>query len=82
MSEVTRLKTLQSYQILDTPPEDDFDDLVRLAAQICATPIATVTFIDDLARMTLRSYVKPPHACRRLKDSTACSLPRIRTPCL
>jgi diguanylate cyclase (GGDEF)-like protein len=44
--EQARLHNLKSYAILDTPPEEDFDRLVRLAAQVCATPIATVSLVD------------------------------------
>jgi hypothetical protein len=38
---------LRSYRILDTPTEPVFDDLVRLAAQVCQTPMALITLIDD-----------------------------------
>lgn len=41
-----RLAALHRYDILDTPNERDFDDLCRLAAQICGTPMAAVTFIS------------------------------------
>ncbi|MEO7912376.1 MAG: response regulator [Roseiflexaceae bacterium] len=44
--ESARLAALQRYQVLDTPPESDFDDLARLAAMICGTPIALVSLID------------------------------------
>ena len=44
--EPTRLAALQHYQVLDTPPERDFDDLTRLAAMICGTPIALVSLVD------------------------------------
>ncbi|MBE9005418.1 PAS domain S-box protein [Fortiea sp. LEGE XX443] len=44
--EAARLKALHQYQILDTAPEQAFDDLVFLAAQICDTPIALINFID------------------------------------
>lgn len=37
---------LLAYDILDTPPERGYDDLVLLARQICATPIATMGLID------------------------------------
>ncbi|HEY0791253.1 MAG TPA: GAF domain-containing protein [Chthoniobacterales bacterium] len=40
-----RLAALLRYGILDTAPERDFDDLCRLAAQICQTPIAVVNFV-------------------------------------
>jgi two-component sensor histidine kinase len=42
-----RLKALKAYGILDTPPEPEFDDVVRLAAQVCATPIAVISLVDD-----------------------------------
>jgi diguanylate cyclase (GGDEF)-like protein/PAS domain S-box-containing protein len=42
-----RLDALKSYAILDTPPENDFDSLTRLVAQICEVPIATVTLVDE-----------------------------------
>ena len=44
----TRLEALRQYQILDTPPEAAFDDLARLGAQICATPVAYITLVDEL----------------------------------
>ncbi|MDE2298308.1 MAG: diguanylate cyclase [Burkholderiales bacterium] len=46
-AERRRLATLASYAVLDTPPEADFDDLVRLAAQICGTPIALISLVDE-----------------------------------
>ncbi|MCB2406902.1 GAF domain-containing DNA-binding protein [Hymenobacter lucidus] len=45
-SEAERLEALRNYQILDTPPEAVFDDLARLAAYICGTPISLVTLLD------------------------------------
>jgi PAS domain S-box-containing protein len=43
---VARLEALHQYDILDTPPEQAFDDLVFLATQICDTPIAVINLID------------------------------------
>jgi GAF domain-containing protein len=45
--ESDRLRCLRSYSVLDTPREEAFDDLTRLAAQICRTPVATIGFMDE-----------------------------------
>ena len=41
-----RIQSLNSYDILDTPPEPGFDDVVILARQLCKTPIALVSLVD------------------------------------
>jgi PAS domain S-box-containing protein len=41
-----RLTTLLGYRIVDTTPEQDFDDLAELAAAACATPVASIAFVD------------------------------------
>ncbi|MDZ7956931.1 MAG: PAS domain-containing protein [Aulosira sp. DedQUE10] len=46
-SEAARLEALHQYQILDTEPEIAYDNLAKLAAFICGTPIALVNFIDE-----------------------------------
>jgi signal transduction histidine kinase len=45
-NESQRLAALHRYGVLDTPPEDAFDELARLASMICATPIALITLVD------------------------------------
>src|SRR3954452_22561585 len=45
-NEEARLEALRRYQVLDTPPESDFDNIVQLAAQICQTPISLVSLVD------------------------------------
>lgn len=47
VDETARLDALRSYHILGTPPEEIFDDLTSLAAQICETPIALVSLVDS-----------------------------------
>jgi len=46
-NEDLRLEFLEQLQILDTPQECAFDDLARLAALICETPIALVSLVDE-----------------------------------
>ena len=46
VNESARLEALQRFEILDTGAEAEFDDFTRLAARICGTPIAQITFVD------------------------------------
>lgn len=45
--EVARLLALDSFDILDTPREQDFDEVAELASEICGTPIAVVNLIGS-----------------------------------
>lgn len=47
LSEGRRLAALERYDILDTPNEAAFDDIARLASQICGVPTALVSLIDE-----------------------------------
>jgi len=42
-----RLQALRSYQILDSVPEQEYDDITRLASYICQAPTALITLIDQ-----------------------------------
>ena len=46
-NEAARLKALHSLGLLDTPPEQDFDDFTLLAAALCGVPISLVSLIDE-----------------------------------
>ena len=46
-NEAARVAALDRYAILDTEPEQCFDDLVLLASHICKTPIALLSLVDD-----------------------------------
>jgi GAF domain-containing protein len=45
--EAARVAALDRYAILDTEPEQGFDDLVVLASFVCKTPIAMLSLVDD-----------------------------------
>jgi diguanylate cyclase (GGDEF)-like protein/PAS domain S-box-containing protein len=47
LGEAARLAALRSHHVVDTPPEQVFDDLVHLAATICDTQIALVSLVDE-----------------------------------
>src|SRR5262249_16685656 len=44
--EAARLAALRSLDILDTAPEEAFDELITLAALICQAPVALISFVD------------------------------------
>ncbi|MGH7972823.1 MAG: hypothetical protein ACREIC_29260, partial [Limisphaerales bacterium] len=46
-SEKKRLNVLWQYEVLDTVPEELFDDLTELAARICEAPIALISLVDE-----------------------------------
>lgn len=46
-NEKKRLKVLWQYEVLDTVPEEMFDELTELAASICEAPIALISLVDE-----------------------------------
>ncbi|HXG99696.1 MAG TPA: histidine kinase dimerization/phosphoacceptor domain -containing protein [Sphingomicrobium sp.] len=45
--EPARLAALHAYNVLDTPRESDFDEIVMLASRICDVPISVINLIDE-----------------------------------
>jgi len=45
--EVSRLRALAECRIVDSPPEEFFDDIASQAAYLCGTPIGFISFIDS-----------------------------------
>src|SRR5687768_9242338 len=54
--ERARVEALRQFRVLDTEPEPVFDDVARLAAYVCQTPTALITFVDD-ARQWFKASV-------------------------
>jgi len=44
--ETSRLHRLHDLEILDTPPEQEFDEIVALAASVCGSPMSLISLID------------------------------------
>ncbi|SRX73567.1 Histidine protein kinase DivJ [Aequorivita antarctica] len=55
VDEEQRLASVRSYNLLDTLPEKDFDNITSLVASICDVPISLVTLVDA-DRNFLKSY--------------------------
>lgn len=47
ITDQARVAALQKYAILDTEPEQAFDDLTLLASYVCKTPIALISLVDE-----------------------------------
>ncbi|HTI58137.1 GAF domain-containing sensor histidine kinase [Mucilaginibacter sp.] len=46
-NETERLAALQSYHLMDSGEEKDFDAIAAIASALCHTPISLITFIDE-----------------------------------
>ena len=45
--EATRLATLRALGLLDTPPEERFDRITRVAAALADVPVAYISLVDE-----------------------------------
>lgn len=69
--EAARLAALRDYAILDTPPEQAYDDIVNLAACLGRAPMALVTLVD-----TDRQWFKANRGmacCETPRDAAFCA---------
>jgi PAS domain S-box-containing protein len=67
LRECARLAALRALDILDSPPDEEFDAIVRVAAQVCGTPIGLISLIDDKrqwfkANLGLAGILETPRA--------------------
>ena len=45
--EALRIEALHQYEVLATASDPVLDDITRLAAQLCGTPVAAISLIDS-----------------------------------
>jgi len=45
-NEVSRLASLHALEVLDTPPEAEFDALVKVASMVCGKPVSLISLVD------------------------------------
>jgi GAF domain-containing protein len=55
-NEAARLKALKRYQLLNSLPEEEYDDIAKIASEICGTPIALINLIDENKQWTKARY--------------------------
>src|ERR1700744_814996 len=55
-NEEDRLAALETYDLLDSGEEKDFDAIASIASVICQTPISLITFIDE-KRQWFKSHI-------------------------
>lgn len=54
--EINRLEALKRYDILDSMPERDYDDIVKLASQICQTPVSLISLLGEKRQWFKANY--------------------------
>lgn len=73
VKEQERLATLEQYDVLDTPQEEAFDRITRLACQFFDAPMSTITMIDG-HRSWFKSQEGGSPGCEAPKSSAFCTV--------
>lgn len=68
VDESRRLDKLASYEVLDTPAEEDFDRITRLIASLLDVPISLVSLVDET-----RQWFKSHHGLDTAETPRECS---------
>ncbi|MGH9034429.1 MAG: GAF domain-containing protein, partial [Acidimicrobiia bacterium] len=71
-NEAERLRALEDYEIVGSEPEQAFDDLAELAAQICECPVASVNIISEKHRWMKACYGLPVSIADAPRGSSSC----------
>ena len=65
---LNRLAELRRTALLDTPPEEPFDRLTRLATRLCKTPVGLVSLVDR-DRQFFKSAIGLPEPWRTKRET-------------
>jgi diguanylate cyclase (GGDEF)-like protein len=66
-NEAERQRTLDSFQILDSDPDEDFDRITRIASQMLGMPIALISLVDhDRQWFLSRVGLQPTETAREV----------------
>ncbi len=78
-NDAERVAALGSYNIMDSAPEPDYDDITELAAQICQCPVAFINLIDELRTWKKSRCGVPADRVEVPRDMSICSNTICRT---
>lgn len=68
-----RAEAVRSYDILDTAPEAEYDEITQLAASLTDCQISYIGFFDDKRLWLKAKYGLPPSLTERPRELTLCS---------
>jgi len=73
-----RIEALKRYKILDTPPENAFDNVARLATQIFKVPISLISLVDE-EQVYFKANIGMGRAKSTSRGVSLCSLAVLQT---
>ena len=79
MDETARVNALNHYSILDTLPEQIYDDIAALASLICGTPMSLVSLVDTDRQWFKSAVGIEVHETPRAQSFCAHTIPTART---
>lgn len=68
-----RVAAVNSYGILETAPERQYDDITRLAAEITGCPVSYISIFDATRSWLKSSYGLPPNRPPRPREQSMCA---------